>query len=319
MNGNFLHHTLSGEEVLTWRHFLTHFSLEFIHQQIENYKTCCLNYPTNEILISKAVDSLLAIDYQGHRFQPPFKDMTNFEKERNLGYFFRVREIDGMWWSNGENIDFNTFELKDIQTLQDVWERPAEDVKYYGRLNKPNSSVLYTALEPSTAIRETIIPKYGVKDTPPFILTVYKCKESFTYSDCLHFIYYDGLTDEENTKRYLLFNLLRNEFTRIRPALYDNQNQYCASYFISNKFFIHEDSQAIYYPSTRGLGSGNVVFLGNFREYLEFVGFFFFIDGKPLLGCSWDSEKERFNYFSLGSDDAKQVFGDPILQVLLRK
>ncbi len=260
------------------------------------------------------------MNYNGHPSSPPFSDLCSFiDGDLNSKYFFRVRKIDGMSRWEGDIFDLDSFELKMIQTLQDVWECPASDVKIYGRLNTPNTSVLYTALEPSTAIQETIIAQCDKEKIPPFILIVYKRIDNLNYSDCFHFFNYDGLTDEENTKRYLLFTLLRNEFTRIRPALYDDQNQYCASYYISKKFFIHEDSQAIYYPSTRGLGKGNFAFWGNFREYLEFVGFFYCMDGKRYLGCSWDGEKEKFNYFPLFSDEAKQVFGDPILGMRLQK
>jgi hypothetical protein len=320
MSSSLIKHTISQEEVLTWRSFLSHFPLEFIHQQIENYKDCCLNYSSNDGVIGKAIDSLFQINYKDHLFSPPFSDLCSFKDGDPMSkYFFRVRKIDGMSLWEEESFDLNSFELREIQSQQDVWECPARDVKFYGRLNAPNTSVLYTALEPSTAIQETIITQCDKQKIPPFILIAYKRICNLNYSDCFHFVNYGGLTDEENTKRYLLFTLLRNEFTRIRPMLYDDQNQYCASYHISKKFFINKSSEAIYYPSTRGLGKGNFAFWGDFRKYLEFVGFFFYIDGRPYLGCSWDNEKGKFDYFSLNSDKAKQVFGDPILQIQLQK
>jgi hypothetical protein len=177
----------------------------------------------------------------------------------------------GSWWNiNKDGIDFNTLEFEEIQSLKDIWERPAEEVKHYQRLNKPNTSVLYTSLMPSTAIIET-----NLKDKDLFFLIVYKSTGNFSYSDCSNFIYFDGLTEEENLKRYILFYLLRDEFTRILPESYEFENQYCASYCISRKFFIDENSQSIQYPSTRGLGHRNFAFWGNIREYLEFVGFRF--------------------------------------------
>jgi hypothetical protein len=164
-------------------------------------------------------------------------------------------------------IDFNTIEFEEIQSLKDIWERPAEEVEYYQRLNKPHASVLYTSLMPSTAVIET-----NLKNKDLFFLIVYKSTGNFNYSDCSNFFYFDGLTEEENMKRYILFYLLRDEFIRILPESYESENQYCSSYYISKKFFISEDSQAIQYPSICGLGHRNFAFWGNIREHLEFVG-----------------------------------------------
>jgi len=148
------------------------------------------------------------------------------------------------------------------------------------------------------------------------------------FSDCSNFFYYSDLTEEENLKRYILFHILRDEFTRILPESYESENQYCASYYISKKFFISEDSQAIQYPSTRGIGHRNFAFWGNIREYLEFVGLrFCYLNKKEktqshisiFADCFWDDELERFKYLSPQSKESMQIFGESLLKVMLQK
>jgi hypothetical protein len=328
MSNNFIHHILdSKEEIFSWKDILSQFSLESINQHFENYKTCSLYYRTNAKRIEMAVDSLFKIDYQSHSFSPNFKYCITPEK-RPLNfpyYFFRIRKlIKGSWFDmSKDGIDFDTVEFEEIQSLKDIWERPAEEVEYYQRLNMPHSSVLYTSLMPSTAVIET-----NLKNKDLFFLIVYKSTGNFSYSDCSNFVYFDGLTEEENMKRYILFYLLRDEFTRILPESYEAENQYCSSYYISKKFFISEDSQAIQYPSTRGLGHKNFAFWGNIREYLEFVGLrFCYLNNKDgtqsrlsiLADCFWDDESRRFEYLSPYSEKSMRIFGEPLLSAMLQK
>ena len=57
MNNNFIYHTLdSKEKIFSWKHLLAHFSLEEINNHFENYRICCLYYPTNEKRIKMAVN-----------------------------------------------------------------------------------------------------------------------------------------------------------------------------------------------------------------------------------------------------------------------
>ena len=329
MNNNVIHHTPSKEEILSWKNLLSRFTLESINQHFENYRTHCLYYPTNEKRIEIAVDSLFEIKNQNHSFSPHFKYCISPEK-RHLSfpyYFFRIRKLTkGSWFEKKKDengIDFNTMEFEEIQTLKDIWERPAEEVTYYQRLNKPYTSVLYTSLEPSAAIFEA-----NLNDKDLFFLIVYKSAGSFNYSDCSNFIYYNGLTEEENLKRYILFYILRDEFTRILPESYETKNQYCVSYYISKKFFISEDSHGIQYPSTRSLGQRNFAFWGNIREHLEFVGFrFCYLNKKGKLQSRikiiadsfWNDGSRRFEYFSPFSKESKKIFEDPLLSAMLQK
>ena len=327
MNNNIIHYTPSKEEIFSWKNLLAKFTLESINQYFENYRTHCLYYATNAKRIEMAVESLFEIKYQNHSFYPDFKYCITPPK-RSWSfpyYFFRIRKLTkGSWFEKDRNgIDFKTMAFEEIQSLKDIWERPADEVTYYQRLNKPNTSVLYTSLEPSSAVFEA-----NLQDKDLFFLIVYKIIGDFKYSDCSNFLYYDGLTEEENLKRYILFYILRNEFTRILPESYETKNQYCASYYISKKFFIHADTQAIQYPSTRSLGQRNFAFWGNIRKHLEFVGFRFCYLNKSerkqshlsiIADSFWDDNSGRFEYLSPYSEKSMQIFGEPLLSMMLQK
>jgi len=108
-----------------------------------------------------AVNSLFEVEIQSHSFAPHFKHCISPEQRHSEFpyYFFRIRKLTkgSLIDINKDGIDFDTLEFEEIQSLKDIWERPAEDVTYYQRLNKPYISVLYTSLMPSTAVFETNI------------------------------------------------------------------------------------------------------------------------------------------------------------------
>ena len=327
MENNFMHFTPPKEELLNWKCLLSRYSLESINQHLENFRTHCLYYPTNAKRVEMAVDALFEVQIQNQSFFPHFKSCFSPEiRHADFPYyFFRIRKLTkgSLIEINKEGIDFSNMEFEEIQSLKDIWERPAEEVTYFQRLNQPYTSVLYTSLEPSAAVFET-----NLKDMDLFFLIVYKSKGAFNYSDCSNFLYYYGLSEEENLKRYILFYILRNEFTRILPEPYESENQYYTSYYLSRKFFISEQSQAIQFPSTRSLGQRNFAFWGNIREYLEFVGFrFCYLNKKGriqspitiLADGFWNDESGRFEYFSPHSKVSKQIFEDPMLSILLQK
>jgi hypothetical protein len=328
MNNNFVRLNLNfKEDILSWKSLLASYSLESINQQFENYKAQCHLDGVNFNRIETTVKSLFEINFNGHNFSPNFQYSIE-PKNRSSNfpyYFFRIRKLTkGNWIDiNNKGINFETMEFEEIQTIRDIWERPAEQVDYYQRLNNPYHSVLYTSLMPSTTILET-----GLNEKDFFFLIVYKSIGNFRYNDCCNFVYFNELSEEENMKRYIMFYLLRDEFTRILPGSYQEGNQYCAAYSISNKFFISEDAHAIQYPSTRGLGHKNFAFLKNIHECLDFVGFRFctLVEKKGtqsnlsvLADCFWNNDINRFEYFSPYSEESKRVFGDMLLSEMLKK
>lgn len=313
--------------IIAWKTLLKNISLEQIHKQFEEYELFCHHDLTSFNSIEKKINSLFLVDYAETQFPLHFKYIINIEKRppNNPYYFFRIREM-----KKGSYIDmcdkkiiFDTMEFEEIQTINDVWERPVEQVTSYQRLSKPHNTVLYTSLMPSTAILELDIQPKNL-----FFLIIYKHKCKFKFSDCCRFVYYNELSEEENLKRYVMFTLLRNEFTRILPKGYKEQNQYCSAYTIAKRFFIGDNVAAIQYPSTRGLGHKNFAFFeNNIRNNLEFVGLRLCMlqekkgtSAKMICFANgfWNDELNKFEYHSLDSDKSKEVF-TPILNIMMSK
>lgn len=322
---NIIYTDLSSEEVYSWKYLLKNLNLQKINSQFESFKTSCLSYQTTFKRIEDNVNSLFNIDYSGQSFFPHFKHSITSDRGNinNPYYFFRIRKIEKRYSSDRNNLNIllpETLEFEDIQTLSDVWERPANQVKHYQRLSKPLNSVLYTSLMTSTAILET-----NINEKDLFFLIVYKSKKEFKYSDCCNFVYYNNLSEDENMKRYTIFHLLRSEFTRVLPNGYNYENQYCAAESISKKFFISDNVDGIQYPSTKGLGHNNFAFWSNTaRDCLDFIGLRCCIMGNKnklsiYADCFWNDSLLKFEYYSPQSERSKLVFGNPLLNTFISK
>lgn len=318
------------EEIGGWKFLLKNLSLERINSQLESYINTCLHYPTSFGQIEVCINSLFNVDYMGKDFYPNFKlkITSKFGNQNHPYYLFRIRNISkgiDFKLNDSRAIIAETLDLEELQTFNDIWERPAEQVTTYQRLSKPNHSVLYTSLMTSTALLETNIRE----KQDLFFLIVYKSKRNIVYNDCCHFVYYNNLTEKENMKRYIIFQFLRNEFTRILPETYNSEHQYCTAEAISRKFFISEDVDGIQYPSTRGLGHQNMAFWSSSaRNCLDFVGIRccrmdkrngYQSQHKIFADCFWNEKSMHFEYVSPYSEKSKQVFDDPILNILLSK
>lgn len=325
---NIVYTDLDSRDISAWKFLLRNLTFERINNQFEAYQNTCLLYPTSFKRIEENINSLFNVEYSGQNFFPHFKHTITSEKgEKFPDYFFRIRKVEkGVYYDvNNENKFLpETIEFEDIQTWSDVWEKPANLVTNYQRLSKPQNSVLYTSLMTSTALLET-----NIEQGDFFFLIVYKSKRRIQYSDCCNFVYYNNLSEDENMKRYIIFQFLRNEFTRVLPSTYDAETQYCGAEAISKKFFISDDVDAIQYPSTRGIGHRNAAFWSDTARYcLEFVGFRCCkMDNKIrnqsmnsiFADCFWNVNSRKFEYHSFNSDKSKQIFGDIVLSVLMSK
>ena len=325
---NIVYTDLEYEDISAWKFLLQNLTFEKINRQFEAYQDTCLRYPTSFKRIENNINSLFNVEYSGHDFYPNFRHTIISEKgDRFPEYFFRIRKVE-----KGVNYDVNnentflpeSIEFEDIQSWNDVWEKPANLVTNYQRLSKPLNSVLYTSLMPSTALLET-----DIKQGDLFFLIAYKSKRKIQYSDCCNFIYYNNLSENENMKRYIIFQFLRNEFTRVLPESYDSEIQYCAAEAISRKFFISDDVEGIQYPSTRGIGHRNFAFWGNSaRNCLDFIGFRCCVMNNKIRNQSmnsifadgfWNNNLKKFEFYSHNSDKSKEIFGDILLNVLMSK
>lgn len=335
---NFINTVVDQENVNYLRRFLKEMSLERIINEIELYQDFCIRNPNSFIKIEEYINNtLFNVKHYNENLFPNFKHKTTSVFGDNFPlYFFRVRNIEKKVYfdqnkktNNRNDIEKNVFEemnFPDIQTWNDVWEKPKESVTNYQRLSKPLNSVLYTSLMPSTAILETNNYEIGSS----FFLIIYKSKRKITYSDCSSFVYYQNMTEDENMKRYIIFQFLVNEFARVLPNSYDSEIQYCAAAAISRKFFINEGVDGIQYPSTRGLGHKNFGFWSeSCQDSLEFIGIrccglINNQDGSSKQRISladgfWNNELRKFEFVSPSSEKSKQVYDDFLLSTFINK
>lgn len=257
---------IPATNILPMKAILQELSLESIDRQFADFKYNCFVAPGSiERRIAKLLKNLFNTKYGQIDFKYTIKGqlvnpVTHFGEHP---YCFRVRKIfnpEAEIRNNFNTLEgnYNSLYFLSMNCESDMWARPASMVTDYNRLNKPNQSVLYTSFDGSTTLLEA-----DVNDSDLFFMICYKRTKPIMFSDCSRFVAFDELTEDENLKRYVIFNLLRNEFVREFPKTYDKQSQYCLSSNIAEHFFIDNGVDAIQYPSVKGLGAYNFAFFGN--------------------------------------------------------
>jgi RES domain. len=113
--------------------------------------------------------------------------------------FYRVRDLS--------QDDFN-LPLKGMAMTADAWEPPTQ-FAVAQRINKAGESLLYTALDPATAILEK-----NVQENTIFSLIVYESNEAINTIPIAAPVFPAELTDEERIKYGLLVDFLSVEFGR---------------------------------------------------------------------------------------------------------
>ena len=329
---SYIHCPLVPESnILPMKAILHELSLEYIDKQFAEFKYVCFVAPE---YIEKRVAGLLKnlfktkygqFDFK-YRIDGPHVNPVTHRSEPP--YHFRVRKADPDKVLAG---DFNLSEKGTYDTLffaamnceSDIWARPESMVEDYNRLNKPNQSVLYTSLDGSTTLVEA-----DVNVGELFFIICYKRTKTIVFSDCSRFVAFDELTEEENLKRYVIFNLLRNEFVREFPKTYDKQSQYCLSSNVAEHFFIGDGVDAIQYPSVKGLGANNFAFFGDRAKecltpvcikfcclkeriderqvHIEVIANGFWLENKFV----WTPPKSKLS---------EELLNDPVLEIFLAK
>lgn len=159
--------------------------------------------------------------------------------------FYRVRKL--------ENTDMPNSNLKHVSAY---WNPPQKYVKHYGRLNKPGESLLYTALNPYTAICET-----NLKPGNPFVLCIYEAVKPLRFSWIGGKANYDfnGIKNKkaieflENIRQFLV-----DEFTRVIPEGQDYL--YRTTEIIAKNYYTFPDDNGWRYPSIKHNFEDNVCF-----------------------------------------------------------
>lgn len=317
--------------IVPMKAILQELTLESIDNQFTNLK---YHYFVAPQYIEKRIDELLSNLFKTKYGQIDFKynidgQLVNpITSEVEPPYQFRVRKADPKAIYRGDlilssNQIFDTLEFADMNYENDMWARPSSMIKDYGRLHKPNQSVLYTSLDGSTTIVEADV---NIGDF--FFMICYKRVKPMQFSDCTRFVAFEELTEEENLKRYVMFNLLKNEFTREFPKTYEKQHQYCLSSKIADYFFIHSDADAIQYSSVKGLGHNNFAFFdGKAKECLTPICVKFCrledkyngVNSKLSFICNGLWVENKFVWTSLDSTLSKERLNDPLLDIFLTK
>lgn len=172
--------------------------------------------------------------------------------------FYRVRKL--------KNTDMPNNDLKNISAY---WNPPQKYIEYYGRLNKPKESLLYTALNPYTAICET-----NLKSGNPFILCIYEAIKP------LRFSWIGGKADYDfngikNEKAIVFLDTIRqflvDEFTRIIPE--GQESLYRITETIAKNYYTFPDDNGWRYPSIKHKFEDNICFHSEHVMYdLKLVG-----------------------------------------------
>lgn len=116
--------------------------------------------------------------------------------------FFRIRELNGSIIPN-----------PNLKIESDFWNPPKEYIKKYGRLNKPNESLLYTSpINPMVALHEV-----KPKENSFFAVIQYEAKEDIKVN-CIGREYnYEEMGIKDNHFKLInniINDFLRDEFTR---------------------------------------------------------------------------------------------------------
>lgn len=159
--------------------------------------------------------------------------------------FYRVRKL--------ENTDMPNIDLKKVSAY---WNPPQKYVRHYGRLNKPRESLLYTALNPYTAMCET-----NLKSGDPFVLCIYEAIKPLRFSWIGGKANYDfnGIKNKEVIEFLeTIRQFLVDEFTRVIPK--GQEYLYRITETIAKNYYTLPDDNGWRYPSIKHNFEDNICF-----------------------------------------------------------
>ena len=159
--------------------------------------------------------------------------------------FYRVRKL--------KNTDMPNCDLKKVFSY---WNPPTKKVKHYGRLNKPRESLLYTALNPYTAMCEA-----NLQSGDPFVLCIYESIKPLRFSWIGGKANYD-FNGIKNRKTIEFLETIRqflvDEFTRIIPE--GQESLYRITETIAKNYYTCPNDHGWRYPSIKNSFQDNICF-----------------------------------------------------------
>ena len=178
---------------------------------------------------------------------------SHFEKDT---YFFRVREYRE--------------DDTSLKTESGFWNKPKEDVKEWGRFNRPGVSKLYTAAGQPVGHQGIVLEEMRyITEHKKFVLIAYKAKKpisTFSFGS----IKYDHFTNK-NAKNVakLYHDFLQTELTR--DVGEGKEYLYKISTIITELFNIQPTIDAFVYPCVARKDVHNTCFSGeNVKDLLDF-------------------------------------------------
>ena len=168
--------------------------------------------------------------------------------------------------------------------------------KKYGRINKPNESLLYTAFNPHTAIYETHILK-----NDPFAIFVYEAKRDVKVSwigSPTNYAHHHITNQTAIHVHEILKKFLVDEFTREVPL--GQEQTYRITEHIAKQYFVSPEGDGWRYPSVKNKSEDNICFKTDcLEDMLGLVG--------SIIGTLYENGIFDLEYVIDGSNIGKAI------------
>lgn len=206
--------------------------------------------------------------------------------------------------------------LEQMNFVQDAWNCPANLVTTYGRLHRPNESLLYVSPNAITAIEET-----KIKYNQPFALIQYEATEDIK-ANCMGIFNVQEqqheLSSNQLVKLRIINDFIKDEFTR--DVGKGTEYLYRTSEFIAKHFFdlpprVVQDAWC--YPSIANKPSVNLCFRPEIaKEILQLKGIQLGLDYEvsdsslklSIIGIMTEGYDGDLLSHKIGSEKQKEVF-----------
>lgn len=237
-------------------------------------------------------------------FEGQFIYLTNNSSYNQGTLFYRARILDSL-----------QLPIPQLKSESDFWNAPAQFITKYGRLNKPNESLLYTTpYDPTITLKEIKIP-----DNAPYALMVYEATEQIKANLIGQQYDYENLGIYNHNIKLInnIYNdFLKDEFSR--DVGIGTEYLYTVSELIAKNFFdlpprFVQDAWA--YPSLKDKEKYNVCFRPEIaKEVLKLKGTLICEKTPQSYGIKVIAIQSGFNssgepeFYELGSEKQRKVF-----------
>ena len=246
---------------------------EELVKKIEAFNQLDFNTMSDQDIMDE-IDKILKIEYY-------ISIINSYSVYQKGARFYRVRRLS--------NLDIPNDALS---IISDFWNPPPKYVNKYGRLNKPHESLLYTALNPLVAIKETHISKGDF-----FCIIIYEAHQDVQVS---------WIGSETNYKHHNIYNekailvheiykkFLIDEFAKEIPL--GQETRYRVTEHIAKEYFVSPEQKGWRYPSVKDHNQYNICFMP------EAIGSYLTLKG-AMIGTYLDFNDFELEYIASGFDN----------------